>query len=121
MASMRAMSYGMPASRAMARVWRMVLVEPPMATSSMRALSKASTVAMSRGLRSRSTSLTIGAGGAVVEGLALLRDGEDGAVAGQRHAEGLAEAVHRVGREHARSRSRRWGRRSVRASSTAPR
>jgi hypothetical protein len=59
MPSMRAMSYSMPASRATARVWSTVLVEPPMATSSASALSKASSVAMSRGLRSRLTSSTI--------------------------------------------------------------
>ncbi len=38
---------------------------------------------------------------AAIQGFALFRDGEDGAVAGQGHAEGFAKAVHRVGGEHA--------------------
>ena len=59
MVSIRAMSYWMPASRAMASVWRIVLVDPPIATSKLKALSKASKVAMSRGFKSNPTSLTI--------------------------------------------------------------
>jgi len=41
--------------------------------------------------------------GAAIEGFALLGHGQRGAVAGKRHAERLAEAVHRVGGEHARA------------------
>ena len=52
MASMRARSYGTPASCATASAWRIVFVEPPIAMSSASALSKASRVAMSRGFTS---------------------------------------------------------------------
>ena len=42
-----------------------------------------------------------GFGGALVKRFAFLGDGENGAVARERHAEGFAEAVHGVGGEHA--------------------
>ena len=71
---------------------------------------------MSRGLRSAATSLNDGARGAFIERLALLGDGENGAVAGQRHAERFAQAVHRVGREHAGAGTAGRDRRSARAS-----
>ena len=50
--------YSTPASWAMARVCSTVLVEPPIAMSSTNALSIASAVTMSRGLRSRSIRLS---------------------------------------------------------------
>ncbi len=43
------------ASRAAARMWRIVLVEPPMATSRAMAFSKASLVAMARGSTEKSS------------------------------------------------------------------
>ena len=51
-ASIRARSNDTPASCATASVWRIVFVEPPIAMSSASALSKAASVAMSRGLMS---------------------------------------------------------------------
>ena len=48
-------------------------------------------------------------GGAAEELLALGAGGQQRAVGGQGHAQGLAQAVHAVGREHAASTSRRWG------------
>ncbi len=56
MASIRARSSGTPASWAIASVWRIVFVDPPMAMSSVSALSNASSVTMSRGFRSIRTS-----------------------------------------------------------------
>ena len=105
----------------MARVCRTVLVEPPMAMSRVKALSKASRgddvagadvlaatrfddLARPAALRRGHRGLGIG--------------GQDRAVAGQGHAEGLAEAVHAVGGEHAASRSRRSGRRCSRCSAS---
>jgi len=97
-----------------------VLVEPPIATSSIRALSNASTVAMSRGLNVVFDELEDGAGGAVVERLAFLRHGEDGAVAGN----AMPSASHRQFIELAVNmpETRAAGRttRFVRACSTAP-
>ncbi len=51
----RASGYSTPPSWARARVWRTVLVEPPMAMSSAKALSIASGVTMSRVVRSASS------------------------------------------------------------------
>ena len=97
----RSRSYLMPASLAMASVCRTVLVEPPIAISSTRALSIDLRLMMSSGLMSFSTSFMICLAAALYRSCRFGSDGQDRAVAGQGHADCLAQAVHRVGGEHA--------------------
>ena len=86
-----------------------VLVLPPMAMSRTIALSIDSAVTISRGSRPWPCAQLVELqhhlddplGGAAEEPLALGAGGQQRAVGGQGHAQGLAEAVHAVGREHA--------------------
>ena len=107
-ASISVMVKSTPASWAMASRWRTVLVEPPMAMSRVMAFMKAARLAMDRGsteLSSRSYQRrvisTIRPAARSNMLLAVAMGGQDRAVARQGQAEGLVEAVHRVGGEHA--------------------
>ena len=95
----------------MARMCSTVLVLPPMAMSRTIALSIESAVTISRGSRPWPSPIFSNSqhhlddplGGAAEELLALGAGGQQRAVGGQGHAQGLAQAVHAVGREHARA------------------
>ena len=98
------------ASCAAASRCRTVLVEPPIATSSAIAFSNAARVAIARGSTDSSSVVVVAArdvddraAGRLVERLARGVRREDRAVAGQRQAERLGQAVHRVRGEHARA------------------
>ncbi len=106
--SMSAIVKSTPASWAMPRMCRIVLVEPPMAMSRVMAFSKASKVAMPRGSTRvvavdvvRVRHLDDPLAGALEELPAPRVRREDRAVAGQREAERLVQAVHAVRGEHA--------------------
>ncbi len=108
--SISSMVKSIPPSWAAARMCSTVLVEPPMAMSSAMAFSKAALEAMLRGSNALVVLLVVAAGdvddevaGLDEEALAVGMGGERRAVAGQRQAKCLGQAVHRVGGEHARA------------------
>ncbi len=92
-----------PASCAIAGTCRTVFVEQPSAISTASAFSNASCVMMSRGLMPFSRSSMIAMPACFARRIACAGDSGNRAVAGQSHAERLGQAVHRVGREHARA------------------
>ncbi len=105
----------MPAECASARPCSTVLVDPPMAMSSTKALSSACSVTMSSGRMFCSRHRFSACAGLphqrqpfrVQLGPRLVgvrpRFRRDGAVARQRQPDGFAQAVHRIRREHARA------------------
>ena len=109
-ASMSATPKSSSASRAAASRCSTVLVEPPIATSSATAFSNAARVAIARGSTESSSLVVVAPGqvddepaGRLEERLAGGVGGQRRAVAGQRQADRLGQAVHRVGGEHARA------------------
>ena len=100
------------ASWAAASRCRTVLVEPPIAMSSVIAFSNALKFAIERGSDARVVLLVVAAGEIDDEmprldeqALAVGVGRHHRAVAGQREAERLGQAVHRIGGEHARARA----------------
>ncbi len=103
---------GIPAECASASACRMVLVDPPMAISSTKALTSACSVTISsgrtfcveaplqrvRGFLGELDALGVQLGRAPAVRPTL---GRNGSVAGQRQADRLAQAVHRIRGEHA--------------------
>ena len=111
----RWMSYSTPASRAMASMCSTVFVLPPMAMSRIIELSTDACGADLAGQQAVALAELVELedhfddppGGPLVELLPLGAGGQERAVARQGHAQGLAQAVHAVGREHARARAAR--------------